>query len=471
MAKPPRPAGPNWRVDGGYSSRAPRCVRGAWREELKDVATQPRACSLPSTARSRASEQASAVRSRQMPASARAGSAGAVLGSDYCMSQKCDEPSSLSARSRSHTLTGSLSSIRSHMRESSSERGCCTLYTLTHSAESKSNILEVASARSGSGNVTGCPPTFQKDEYSFDCPIIQERTGASTFSIPAQTGDLSGNEAEEPLEVPEGGPEKTCRIKSRFSQNFSWGREFGRFVGKGYIPSMLAEQLYSLDLIEQLFVIRREMKARIRYESGRETVRRPAKKRGLNKPVTYASNIWNRGYANCAGHCIVLASVLQAMNVPYCIVTVRSQVEGKPKHAIMEVGFPETTITKDVSQRATELWAEYYGKATTIKRDPETNESKRVKLFTGLKFVHSPPGSEAAKRKGVGHWLIMDPVTKVGSYRHLIENGYMTQNGKSFRFALQPEIKTWQEVMADGQDDSSEHGDGDDCSQVSGGYA
>ena len=52
-----------------------------------------------------------------------------------------------------------------------------------------------------------------------------------------------------------------------------------------------------------------------------------------NKPVTYASNIWDRGYANCAGHCIVCASAMKALGVPYCVVTLRSKVKGKPKHA------------------------------------------------------------------------------------------------------------------------------------------
>jgi hypothetical protein len=62
-----------------------------------------------------------------------------------------------------------------------------------------------------------------------------------------------------------------------------------------------------------------------------------------NKPVTYASNIWDRGYANCAGHCIVCASAMKALGVPYCVVTLRSRVKGKPKHAIMQVGFSEDT--------------------------------------------------------------------------------------------------------------------------------
>ncbi len=57
-----------------------------------------------------------------------------------------------------------------------------------------------------------------------------------------------------------------------------------------------------------------------------------------NKPVTYASNIWDRGYANCAGHCIVFASAMKALGVPYCVVTLSSKVKGKPKHAIMQAG-------------------------------------------------------------------------------------------------------------------------------------
>ena len=35
-----------------------------------------------------------------------------------------------------------------------------------------------------------------------------------------------------------------------------------------------------------------------------------------------------------------------------------------------------------------------------------------VRLYNGLKFVRSRTGSEAAKRKGLGHWLILDPVAK-----------------------------------------------------------
>ena len=38
----------------------------------------------------------------------------------------------------------------------------------------------------------------------------------------------------------------------------------------------------------------------------------------------------------------------------------------------------------------------------------------QVRLYNGLKFVRSRSGSEAAKRKGLGHWLILDPVAKVG---------------------------------------------------------
>jgi len=251
------------------------------------------------------------------------------------------------------------------------------------------------------------------------------------------------------------------KIRSEFSEDFSWGRSFARYVGKGYVPDSLALRLEGLELIEQLFVIRAEMKLRIRYELGRATIRRPKDKSGRNKPVTYASNIWNRGYANCAGHCIVFAAVLQMLSVPYCIVAIRSPKSGVPKHAILEVGFPESTDTRAVNCRAHELWTEYHGRKSVVKRDKETNEARWVKLFRGLKFTHSREGSEAAKLKGAGRWLWMDPLVNVGYYLHLVDNGYMIQDGKGFSFALPPEIKTWREVGQSSLDVGAGQGDRD----------
>lgn len=232
-------------------------------------------------------------------------------------------------------------------------------------------------------------------------------------------------------------------IQSDFVEDFSWGRSFSQYIGKGYIPDDVAERLDGLDLLEQLFVIRKEMKAKIRYESGRFTMRRPSKKRGLNKPVTYASNIWNRGYANCAGLCIVFVAVLQRLGVPYCIAATRSPKEGVPKHAVVQVGFPDSADTKALNRRAHELWADHYGRKAVVKKDPETQEPGWVKLFRGLKFTHSKPGSRAAQKKGAGHWLWVDPQVNIGYYLHLIQHGYMVQDGNRFSFAMTPEIKAW----------------------------
>ncbi|CAJ1354796.1 unnamed protein product, partial [Effrenium voratum] len=158
-----------------------------------------------------------------------------------------------------------------------------------------------------------------------------------------------------------------------------------------------------------------------------------------NKPVTYASNIWNRGYANCAGHCVVFASALRALQVPYCVVSLTSKLPKKPKHAIMQVGFPEHADIKKLSRRAYELWAQFYGRSV---KDPK-EKGREARLFTGLKFTRSREGSAAALHKGCGRWLVLDPGAKVGCYQHLIENGYMTQSNKSFWFAAQPQIKNW----------------------------
>eukprot|EP00913_Durusdinium_trenchii_P012020 g11292.t1 len=135
---------------------------------------------------------------------------------------------------------------------------------------------------------------------------------------------------------------------------------------------------------------------------------------------------------------------MKALGIPYCVVTLRSKMKGKPKHAIMQVGFPEETDIRTpgsqehqssqssgkdaddncvrVSRRATELWAQFYGDTVQVNA-----YHRQVRLYSGLKFVRSRMGSEAAKRKGLGHWLILDPVAKVGCYHHLVKNGYMTQ--------------------------------------------
>lgn len=247
-------------------------------------------------------------------------------------------------------------------------------------------------------------------------------------------------------------------IKSDFVEDFSWGRSFSGYVGRGYLPEEVAERLEGLDVLEQLFMIRREMKAKIRYESGRLTVRRPGKQRGLDKPVTYASNIWNRGYANCAGLCIVFAAALQHLRIPYCIASTKSPTEGVPKHAILQVGFPENADTKVLNRHAHRLWDEYYGRKSTVRRDKETNEPKWVKLFCGLKFTKSSPGSKAAQKKGAGHWLWVDPQVNIGYYLHLIEHGYMVQDDNRFSFAMAPEIKAWS--SATGLEEAADLADG-----------
>merc|ERR1712232_1227331 len=109
--------------------------------------------------------------------------------------------------------------------------------------------------------------------------------------------------------------------------------------------------------------------------------------RGMNKPVTYASNIWNRGYANCAGNCIVFASILQKLGVPYCIVAVRSLKECMPKHAIIEVGFPENTDIREVHQRAKEL----FGRTLRILRRDKKRAGQRHGYSPQSEAVH---GSE-----------------------------------------------------------------------------
>lgn len=249
----------------------------------------------------------------------------------------------------------------------------------------------------------------------------------------------------------EGGKQSGGLVQTAFVEDFSWGRSFAKFIGKGYTPPDLKEKLAGLDLIEQLFVIRCQMKKCIRYESGLLTARRPSKNRGMNKPVTYASNIWNRGYANCAGLCIVFVAVLRELGVPYCVVSAQSRMPKVPRHALVQVGFPEDADTKEVNGRAHDLWVQYYGKKVTIRKDKETQEPKWIKLFRGLKFTRSREGSAAAKHKGAGRWLWADPGVNVGYYLHLIENGYMIQDEKGFSFVVTPEIKA---CFAPGQDES-----------------
>eukprot|EP00928_Gymnodinium_smaydae_P061545 TRINITY_DN45595_c0_g1_i1.p1 TRINITY_DN45595_c0_g1~~TRINITY_DN45595_c0_g1_i1.p1 ORF type:complete len:358 (-),score=66.67 TRINITY_DN45595_c0_g1_i1:28-987(-) len=272
-----------------------------------------------------------------------------------------------------------------------------------------------------------------------------ETTGAadvgSSGAASRRCASLEPETMAEAAEEAEAAPAE--KVRSEWTKDNSWGRSFARYIGRGYLPPLLSERLQGRELIEQLFILRQEMKLRIRYELGRLTVRRPSMNRGMNKPVTYASNIWNRGYANCAGHSIVFVSALRQLGVPYCVVAVKSSRKDQPKHAIVEVGFPEATDTREVNRRAQELWADYYGSFTAIKKDPESGESFRMRLFTGLKFTYSPPGSRAAARKGVGRWLWLDPQAKVGHYTHLVDRGYLVQNSKGFSFALTPEIKAW----------------------------
>lgn len=243
------------------------------------------------------------------------------------------------------------------------------------------------------------------------------------------------------------------RIAAKWREDASWGRDIGRYIGDGYLPEELGPKLQGLERIEQLFVLQRAMAHRIRYEKGKVTVKREPGKCGLNKPVTFASNIWNRGYANCAGHCVVFASAMKALGIPYCVVTLRSKMKGKPKHAIMQVGFPEETDIRRVSRRATELWAQFYGDTVQVNA-----YHRQFRLYSGLKFVRSRMGSEAAKRKGLGHWLILDPVAKVGCYHHLVKNGYMTQSKKAFGFSSKPQIKSWQRAEDEAHESSSDSG-------------
>merc|ERR1712032_1320865 len=86
-----------------------------------------------------------------------------------------------------------------------------------------------------------------------------------------------------------------------------------------------------------------------------------------------------------------------------------------------------------------------------------TNEVRWVKLFRGLKFTYSGPGSKAAQHKGVGHWLWVDPQSKVGYYGHLVDQGYLLQERRGFSFALTPEIKTWREAVAESSRGSVGH--------------
>lgn len=282
-----------------------------------------------------------------------------------------------------------------------------------------------------------------KGESRSRCSKTAPRCGQRAWTLP---------EAEGPSPSPAALAKP--RIAAKWREDASWGRNIGRYIGDGFLPAALQTKLQGLELIEQLFVLQRQMAGQIRYEKGKVTIQREAGKRGLNKPVTYASNIWDRGYANCAGHCIVCASAMKALGVPYCVVTLRSKVKGKPKHAIMQVGFSEDTDIRKISRRATELWTEFYGDTVQVNA-----YHRQVRLYNGLKFVRSRSGSEAAKRKGLGHWLILDPVAKVGCYHHLVKNGYMTQTKKNFGFAAKPQIKSWQRAdnaLSDSDSDDSD---------------
>ena len=99
-----------------------------------------------------------------------------------------------------------------------------------------------------------------------------------------------------------------------------------------------------------------------------------------NKPVTYASNIWDRGYANCAGHCIVCASAMKALGVPYCVVTLRSKVKGKPKHAIMQVGFSEDTDIRPLGGAI--LWIFYGGNHRRRNGSRDLRLAPKTAVFT-----------------------------------------------------------------------------------------
>lgn len=236
---------------------------------------------------------------------------------------------------------------------------------------------------------------------------------------------------------------KTPKVVQQWNESFVWGRSYATFIGKGFLPSLLAEQLEGRQLIEQLFLLRDQIKKSIKYELGRVTAKRPPSNSGHNEPVTYASNIWNRGYANCAGHCVVVAAALRKLDVPFCIVTLRSPQPGRVKHAIMEVGFPHDADIKAINSYAHQLWTKHYGKKKYQRKDKETNEKTTVHLFQGLKFTHSAANSP----KGLGHWLWWDPQCKVGKYDTLIRKGYIIQHqDKHFSFAMPPQVKTWSDI-------------------------
>lgn len=81
-----------------------------------------------------------------------------------------------------------------------------------------------------------------------------------------------------PLEAPSE-PAKP-RIAAKWKEDVSWGRDLGRYIGDGFLPDFVEEKLRGKELIEQLFVLKRCMSEKIRYEKGKVTVLRD-KARGM----------------------------------------------------------------------------------------------------------------------------------------------------------------------------------------------
>lgn len=52
--------------------------------------------------------------------------------------------------------------------------------------------------------------------------------------------------------------------------------------GEGFLPPGLETKLEGLELIQQLFILQRQMAGQIRYEKGKVTVKREPGKGGLN---------------------------------------------------------------------------------------------------------------------------------------------------------------------------------------------
>jgi len=140
-----------------------------------------------------------------------------------------------------------------------------------------------------------------------------------------------------------------------------------------------------------------------------------------NKPVTYASNIWDRGYANCAGHCIVCASAMKALGVPYCVVTLRSRVKGKPKHAIMQVGFSEDT---DIRPLGGAIFVFFLGGncRNHRRRNGSTFDSLRKQQFLRVLIIC---GIELSPRTGIQfrHVWSMSTCCQILFWRQLVGMG------------------------------------------------